>query len=80
MDFEKYSLIHDELMKKLEDGEITTEQVKELDNLMFDKFILEKSDKNNIERFRDILMKNGITVTIRRELGSDIENVSIFKL
>ena len=35
--------------------------------------IYEKSDKKNIERFRDILMKNGLTVTIRRELGSDIE-------
>ena len=35
--------------------------------------IYEKSNKKNIEQFRDLLMKSGITVTIRRELGSDIE-------
>lgn len=33
----------------------------------------EKSNKKNIEEFRDSLMKAGITVTIRRELGSDIQ-------
>ncbi len=32
-----------------------------------------KSSNENIIRFRDYLNKNGITATIRRELGSDID-------
>ena len=31
-----------------------------------------KTDKNNVEKFKEILMKNNIQVTVRRELGSDI--------
>ncbi len=33
----------------------------------------EKSNNENILKFRDLLMKKGITVTVRRELGSDIQ-------
>ena len=32
-----------------------------------------KSSNKNILEFRDYLNKNGITATIRRELGSDID-------
>lgn len=32
-----------------------------------------KSNNDSIQQFRDILDKRGITVTVRRELGSDIE-------
>lgn len=32
-----------------------------------------KSTNENIIRFRDYLNSNGITATIRRELGSDID-------
>lgn len=35
--------------------------------------IYTKSDNNNIIKFRDYLNNNGITATIRRELGDDIE-------
>jgi 23S rRNA (adenine2503-C2)-methyltransferase len=31
-----------------------------------------RSDDNNINNFKNILEKNGLTVTIRRTLGSDI--------
>lgn len=31
-----------------------------------------KTDKNDVEKFKEILMKNNIQVTVRRELGSDI--------
>ncbi len=33
----------------------------------------EKSLKSNIEAFKEILLKNGIQATVRRELGSDID-------
>ena len=35
--------------------------------------IYTKSDNNNIIKFRDYLNDKGITATIRRELGDDIE-------
>ena len=35
--------------------------------------IYTKSDNESIQKFRDILNKRGITVTVRRELGSDIK-------
>ncbi len=35
--------------------------------------IYEKTTNENILKFRDYLNKNGITATVRRELGSDIE-------
>ena len=48
MSIEKYNKIHDELIKKLEDGEITIEQAKEINELAFDKYVLESS-KNDGE-------------------------------
>jgi hypothetical protein len=41
MNIEKYNKLHDELMKRLESGEITTEQAKEVNDLAFDKYITE---------------------------------------
>lgn len=35
--------------------------------------IYTKSDNESIQKFRDVLNKRGITVTVRRELGSDIK-------
>lgn len=34
---------------------------------------LQGTERSNVERFRDILEKRGLQVTIRRELGSDID-------
>ena len=39
--FEKYNKLHDEVMKRLENGEITVEQAKEVNDLAFDKYITE---------------------------------------
>ena len=39
--FEKYSKLHDEVMKRLEDGEITIEKAKEINDLAFEKYISE---------------------------------------
>lgn len=39
--FEKYNKLHNEIMKRLEDGEITVEQAKEVSDLAFDKYISE---------------------------------------
>lgn len=39
--FERYNALHDEVMKRLEDGEITTEQAKNVIDLSFDKYITE---------------------------------------
>lgn len=32
-----------------------------------------RSEKVKIETFKDVLIKNGIEATVRRELGSDID-------
>ena len=39
--FDRYNKLHDEIMKRLEDGEITTERAKEVNDLAFEKYILE---------------------------------------
>ena len=39
--YERYADIHNEIMNRLEAGEITTEQAKELDDTFFDKYITE---------------------------------------
>ena len=39
--FEKYNKLHAEIMKRLEAGEITTEQAKEVNDLAFEKYITE---------------------------------------
>lgn len=41
MNIEKYNILHDELMKRLESGEITVEMAKEVHDLAFDKYITE---------------------------------------
>lgn len=46
--FERYSAIHNELIKRLQDGEITIEFAKEVNDLAFDKYISEKVDFKNI--------------------------------
>ena len=45
--FEKYNKIHDEVMKRLEDGEITTEMAKEVNDLAFEKYLLEATNNTN---------------------------------
>jgi hypothetical protein len=45
MNIEKYNKLHNELMKKLEAGEITTEQAKEINDLAFDKYITESKEE-----------------------------------
>ena len=45
---ERYNLLHTEIMRRLEDGEITTEQAKELNNKFFDRYVEEKSEENNL--------------------------------
>lgn len=41
MNIEKYSKLHNEIMKKLENGEITVENAKEINDLAFNKYITE---------------------------------------
>lgn len=38
--FEKYNKLHDEIISRLENGEITTETAKEVNDLLFDKYIV----------------------------------------
>lgn len=41
INFERYDVIHNEIMKRLQEGEITIEQAKEVNDLAFDKYIVE---------------------------------------
>ena len=56
MNIKKYNKIHDEIMNRLEKGDITIESAKEVNNLAFDKYI---NDQNNImtESVKDIIKK-----------------------
>jgi mevalonate kinase len=53
--FEKYSAIHAEVMNKLESGEITAEQAKEIKDLAFDKYVVEfvEEDDDELEIFEE---------------------------
>ena len=51
--FERYCQLHDELMRRLEDGEITTEQSKEVNSKIFDKYIIEASYDRKIDKHVD---------------------------
>jgi chromosome segregation ATPase len=54
--FEKYTALHNEVMKRLEDGDITTEQAKEVIDLSFDKYVTESV---NIQSIKDAIKKLG---------------------
>lgn len=54
MNIEKYNKLHDEIMKRLENGEITMEQAKEVNDLAFDKYIVMESTDISKSR-KDIL-------------------------
>lgn len=57
--FEKYLLLHDKIMEKVANDEITTEQAKELNDLAFNKYVIESSynedelDNNELEIFEE---------------------------
>lgn len=48
--FEKYNKLHTEIMKKLENGEITIEKAKEVNDLAFDKYITEGITMNRLKK------------------------------
>ena len=45
MNIEKYSKLHNEIMKKLENGDITVERAKEVNDLAFNKYITKENVK-----------------------------------
>jgi hypothetical protein len=55
--FEKYNKLHDEVLKRLEDGEITVETAKEVTDLAFDKYITEDSNSSNNKFINNIKQK-----------------------
>lgn len=53
--FERYHALHDEVMKRLEDGEITTESAKELNDRFFNRYIMDDNiftEKATREEYR----------------------------
>ena len=64
----KYDLLHTELMKRLEEGEITTEQAKYLNNKFFDKYIIEDEIDIYNEGFKDsVKEKTDKVVSVAKE-------------
>ena len=60
--FERYLALHNEIMNRLERCEITTEQAKEVNDLAFDKYIMERSlfkKDNNEKNYKDSNPKYG---------------------
>ena len=54
--FERYNALHDEVMKRLEEGEITTEQAKSVIAMSFEKYCTETfeyEDDNELEIFEE---------------------------
>ena len=45
--FEKYNKLHDEVMKRLKDGEITIETAKGIVDISFNKYIVEKTNSSS---------------------------------
>jgi hypothetical protein len=60
MNIEKYNKLHTEIMKKLENGEITTERAKEINDLAYDKYITEKTNKTKTYDKASWHIDNGI--------------------
>ena len=56
---ERYNLLHDEVMRRLENGEITTEQANEVHDKIFDRYVIESEEsqepKNEYDEKRSIL-------------------------
>lgn len=50
MNIEKYNKLHNELMRRLESGEIAVESVKEVHNLVFNKYIVEASKSTTYDK------------------------------
>ena len=69
--FERYSKLHDEIMRRLEVGEITTEQAKEVNDLVFEKYIIER-DNDNTEIKKSKFNFNSVPVDIDTA-ASDID-------
>ena len=55
--FERYNALHNEVMKRLEEGEITTESAKELNDRFFDRYVVEfvegRKDDESQREYRD---------------------------
>lgn len=56
--FEKYNMLHNEIMKKLEIGDITVEKAKEINDLAFDKYIIEAMTINRLDNKKLVYDKN----------------------
>ena len=56
--FEKYNTLHNEVMKRLEDGEITIECAKEINDLAFEKYIIESPQQVLIQLATKCLNKS----------------------
>jgi predicted nucleic acid-binding Zn-ribbon protein len=64
MNIERYIGLHNEVMTRLENGEITVEQAKEVNDLAFNKYIVESGntglsddEKKNLKKRYDELQK-----------------------
>ena len=56
-DYKRYISLHDEIMHRLEDGQITTEQAKDVIDMAFEKYVMEPNNMIALESFRDIINK-----------------------
>jgi len=71
--FKKYNILHNEVMKRLDEGEITIEQVKELNNRFFDKYI----NINNYENYFNEVTNQLYELSIQ-ENGEPLIDKNIF--
>lgn len=64
MNIQRYLTLHNEIMNRLEAGEITTETAKEINDLAFDKYITEGKIGNAVRRY----LSKGTFNNLKREL------------
>lgn len=76
--YERYLEIHNELMNRLANGEITTEQAKEVNDLAFDKYIVEKvsveMNPGLKTKINNVIRNVHVSITTCKSLLKDIQN------
>ena len=72
--FQKYSMIHTEVMNRLEDGQITVEMAKAINSLAFDKYLTENTNSDSNVDYAKILYDIAVQESVDHLIDKDMFN------